>query len=186
MRILYGVTGGVAAVVTMKIVQELQSAGHEVQIVTTERSSHFFNSGEAKMAELGVKVWTDADEWPHAHYEKGARVLHIDLREWAEVMLIAPLTANTLAKIANGMADNLLTSIMRAWHLHRPVVIAPAMNTLMWMHPVTDSHIMTLYGWYDDFVVVPPVVKKLACGDTGIGALANADDIVATVNIVTK
>lgn len=186
MRILYGVTGGVAAVLTMKIIEALQKAGHEVQVVTTERSSHFLTSSSLEMAELGVKVWTDADEWPHAHYEKGARVLHIDLREWADVMLIAPLTANTLAKIANGMADNLLTSIMRAWHLDRPVVIAPAMNTLMWTHPVTEAHLLTLELWYDDLYVVEPVVKKLACGDTGIGALADISQIVAAVNCFVK
>lgn len=184
MKILYGVTGGVAAVITRVTIDMLRKSGHEVEIVTTEQGLYFFRPSDPKNAARGVKVWTDADEWPDVPYEKGAPVRHIALREWAEVMLIAPLTANTLAKIANGVADNLLTSVMRAWNLEKPVVVAPAMNTLMWQHPVTEVHLTTLAGWYKHFSVVQPTVKQLACGDVGMGALANINDIVSAVSCV--
>src|SRR5436189_194001 len=75
-------------------------------------------------------------------------VLHIELRRWADLFLIAPLDANTLAKLASGLADNCLTCVWRAWHPARPVVLAPAMNTLMWEHPLTRQHLRQLTGQY--------------------------------------
>jgi phosphopantothenoylcysteine decarboxylase len=135
--------------------------------------------------------------------------------------VLAPLTANTLAKIANGLADNLLTCTIRAWKAENPIVVAPAMNTDMWNHPVTFRNlesIMHMYNYIDNgsrypslsrsgasiatnpssfmgmsglmvnpkrvFVLVQPNVKKLACGTTGIGAMANIDDIVKTTTEV--
>lgn len=180
MKVLYGVTGSIAAGISVKILGALLASGHEVELVVTEKSLYFIElSGHISNLHPDVKIWTEADEW---RYEPGGLVQHIALREWADVVLIAPLTANTLAKIANGLADNLLTSVMRAWDFQKPVIIAPAMNTLMWQHPVTDAHLRTLEGWYRDFHVVQPTVKKLACGDTGIGALADLSDIVLAVN----
>lgn len=184
MKVLLGVTGGVAAVLTGKLVAALKEAGHEVSVITTERAEHFQKPGDIfNLDEYGVNVWTDHDEWPTEQYQKGGIVRHIALREWADVVLIAPLTANTLAKIANGLADNLLTSVMRAWDFQKPVIVAPAMNTLMWHHPVTYTHLKTLEGWWhSNFQIVQPTVKKLACGDTGMGALADLSDIVSAVN----
>ncbi len=179
MKVLYGVTGSIATSVTVKIVRALEDAGHKVQIVATERARYFLNLSDAPgILYPDVKIWTDADEW---NYEYGGTVQHIALREWADMILIAPLSANTLAKLANGLADNLLTSVMRAWHLERPVIVAPAMNTFMWEHPATAIHLKTLEGWYEHFSVVQPTVKKLACGDTGIGALAEIPNIVIAV-----
>src|SRR5205085_10485109 len=90
----------------------------------------------------------DEDEWPGRsdgrRYERGEPVLHIELRRWADLLLIAPLDANTLAKLANGLADNCLTCVWRAWEPARPVVLAPAMNTLMWEHPLTGRHLRQL------------------------------------------
>ena len=71
-------------------------------------------------------------------------MLHIELRRWADLFVIAPLDANTLAKLAGGLADNCLSCVWRAWDLARPVVLAPAMNTLMWEHPLTARHLRTL------------------------------------------
>src|SRR5204862_6344568 len=90
----------------------------------------------------------DADEWPGrgqgGHYRRDDQVLHIELRRWADVLVIAPLDANTLAKLANGLTDNCLTCVWRAWEPSRPAVLAPAMNTLMWRHPATARHLRQL------------------------------------------
>src|SRR6266545_3338519 len=90
----------------------------------------------------------DADEWPGRaegeRYARGDAVMHIELRKWADIFAIAPLDANTLAKLAVGLCDNCLTCVWRAWDPARPVVLAPAMNTLMWEHPLTRRHLRQL------------------------------------------
>jgi phosphopantothenoylcysteine decarboxylase len=97
------------------------------------------------------------------------------------VLVIAPASANTLAKLAGGLADNLLTCVARAWDFAggKPVLVAPAMNTAMWVHPLTAAHLAALAAF--GVRVVPPVSKALACGDVGVGALAPVADIVAAV-----
>ena len=85
------------------------------------------------------KIIEDNDEWS-SWQKRGDPVLHIKLRDWADLLLIAPLDANTLAKIAQGFCDNLLTCIVRAWDVKRPLVFCPAMNTHMYSHPFTDEH----------------------------------------------
>ncbi|XP_072051038.1 phosphopantothenoylcysteine decarboxylase-like isoform X3 [Amphiura filiformis] len=106
-------------------------------------------------------------------------VLHIELRRWADILVIAPLDANTLAKIAGGLCDNLLTCIVRAWDLKRPLLFCPAMNTHMWEHPITAKHIETLLGY--GYKEVKCVEKTLACGDKGYGAMAEVPTIVNAV-----
>src|SRR5262245_20486764 len=76
-----------------------------------------------------------------ASYQRDDPVLHIELRRWADLLVIAPLDANTLAKLAYGLSDNLLTCLYRAWDRRRPIVLAPAMNTFMWENPLTDRHL---------------------------------------------
>ena len=191
MKVLLGVTGSVATVLTPKLVEELQKAGHEVQIVATNSSTYFFSPNR-----LNVQVWQDDDEWPLVKtitgicYEKGQLIPHIELRKWADVLVVAPLSANTLAKFANGLCDNLITSVFRAWDFEKPVVLAPAMNTQMWMSPFTQTHLgqlkllrtMTL----GTIRVVNPQEKVLACGDEGIGAMADISAIVEAVNKLDK
>src|SRR5262249_58188629 len=89
-------------------------------------------------------VALDEDEWPGARYARGDDVLHIELRKWADLLLIAPVDANTLAKLAGGLADNCLTCVYRAWDPARPVILAPAMNTLMWAHRLTAQHLLAI------------------------------------------
>ena len=110
---------------------------------------------------------------------RGDPVLHIELRKWADVLLIAPLDANTLAKLAHGLCDNLLTCIVRAWDGRKPLIVAPAMNTLMYEHPFTQQHLNILR--HLQYTVVDPVSKPLACGDVGVGAMAAVDALVDAV-----
>lgn len=99
------------------------------------------------------------------------------LRNWADIFLIAPLDANTLGKLANGLCDNLLTSVARAWDIYnKPFVVCPAMNTVMWKHPCTKKSLEILKEW--GYLEVPPISKKLACGEEGMGAMANISDIL--------
>ena len=180
MKVLLGVTGSVAAKLTTKTVKALQNAGHEVNVVITEAAKHFISY------DFDCPIWKDVDEFPirydRVNDDGSMMIPHIYLKDWADVLVVAPLTANTLAKIANGIADNLLTCTIRAWQPNKPIVVAPAMNTDMWMHPVTKQHLNQLSKFYGEYLTVcNPISKKLACGVQGIGALCNISDLVLAV-----
>jgi phosphopantothenoylcysteine decarboxylase len=176
MKILLGLTGSVATTVAHKMVSALSHLG-DVEIVATENAMYFLETEK-----INVKVWRDSNEWNYSNGNKvwqksGDPVRHIDIRKEFGAFVIAPLSANTLAKMANGICDNLLTSIFRAWDFVRPVIVAPAMNSLMWANPFTQEHILKLYSLGTKVKVVPPVMKTLACGDEGVGAMAHVCDI---------
>lgn len=197
-KVLVGLTGSVAAVKAPELAAALAVAGHEVQFVATEPALAFFDPDA-----LPVLLHRDADEWPvDRRFTVGEPVLHIELRRWADVFVIAPLDANTLAKLALGLCDNLLTCVYRAWDLQKPVILAPAMNTQMWEHPVTRRHLRQLLSDYDGptcladdaeeliatinggcekLRMIGPVSKRLACGDEGLGGMAPVSEIVTAV-----
>ncbi|XP_068927241.1 phosphopantothenoylcysteine decarboxylase isoform X2 [Petaurus breviceps papuanus] len=106
-------------------------------------------------------------------------VLHIDLRRWADLLVVAPLDANTMGKVASGICDNLLTCVIRAWDRAKPLLFCPAMNTAMWEHPITGQHVEQLKGF--GYTEVPCVAKKLVCGDEGLGAMAEVKTILGKV-----
>lgn len=166
MNILLGVTGSIAAKLTPKLEMALVDDGHDVQTVFTQSALKFTCSTR--------KSYDDEDEW--RYYDNESRVLHIDLVKWADVLVIAPCTANTLSKISNGICDNLLTCCVRAWSVKQHLVIVPAMNTQMFTHPVMREHaqMVTSRG----AIWIPPQTKQLFCGDTGIGAMAEIDVII--------
>ncbi|MFL5342385.1 MAG: flavoprotein [Gemmataceae bacterium] len=211
-NVLLGVTGSVATVKAPELVQELKRRGHAVRVVATRAATFFFDPAAIAPKSDGGRdpavVTLDEDEWAgHGdgqRYQRGGEVPHIELRRWAELLLIAPLDANTLAKLAVGLCDNCLTCVWRAWEPKRPVVLAPAMNTVMWEHPFTRRHLRSLAadagaghlpGHLDQdqllpllndrsptLHVVPPISKALACGDVGVGAMAALADIAAAVD----
>lgn len=134
------------------------------------------------------------DEWKSWN-RLGDPVLHIDLRDWSDVAVIAPLSAHTLAKLATGFCDDTLSCVMRAWDFGhgsrpgKPLVLAPAMNTAMWEHPLTQSQLKSIQSFWSEtreprngIHVVEPQVKTLACGEVGTGALASVDSILRAVN----
>jgi phosphopantothenoylcysteine decarboxylase len=207
LRIVLGVTGSVAAVRTPALFATLRAAGHSVRVVATEAALHFFDPSElapdASDPSAGGPLFRDADEWAGDRYRRDDPVLHIVFRNWADLLIVAPLDANTLAKFALGLSDNFLTCVFRAWDFARPVILAPAMNTLMWQSPVTRRHLAQLLAdrgesspeeaWgLDDadavfarhaprLVLVPPQAKRLACGDIGLGAMAEVATIAEAV-----
>lgn len=168
MNVLLGVTGSVAAKLTRKMQTAIQNKGHEVKIILTNSAKHFTDYGGC---------YTDLDEW--LSYTVDDRVVHIELSQWADAFVIAPCTANTLAKLANGLCDNLLTSCARAWDYKKKMIIAPAMNTQMYLSVFTERHTKVLKELGVEFV--DPQPKELFCGDVGIGALARIEDIVAKI-----
>ena len=171
MKILLGITGSVAAVLASKIFAGFE--GDDVRIVITEAAGRFTAVGMTGPVPRRA-LFTDMDE---SHWQKvGDPILHIELRNWMDVLVIAPLSANSLGKMANGVCDNLLMSVWLASG-KKPVVVAPAMNTQMWTHPAVEKNVSTLRDM--GVTIVEPVVKTLACGETGIGAMAPISNIVA-------
>jgi phosphopantothenoylcysteine decarboxylase len=217
-NVLLGATGSVASIRVPVLFDALIAAGHKVKVVATDAATYFFDVASvgkrstdgfesSKLRDPSVVI-LDADEWPGREagnlYQREDSVLHIELRKWADIFAIAPLDANTLAKLAVGLCDNCLTCVWRAWDLAKPVVLAPAMNTLMWQNPFTRRHLRAIAadfgaahipGHLDELQmiaqindrsrtlrIVPPVIKQLACGDIGAGGLAEVDEIVAAIH----
>ena len=180
-KVLLACTGSVATVKLSKLVNLLKTIPVDVRIVMTEHSKHFVNAEMWEQLDDDVTVYSDTDEWD-TWQKMGDKVLHIELAKWADLLLIAPLGAHSMAKIANGLCDNLLTCMVRAWDFKKPHLFAPAMNTVMWNHPITKEHVEKLTGW--QYVMIPPVSKKLACGDFGVGAMAEVETIVERVKLI--
>jgi phosphopantothenoylcysteine decarboxylase len=213
-NVLLGVTGSVAAIKTPLVYAALKQAGHRVTVVATAASLYFFDPAALDPVDGAPPrrnpeiVVLDADEWPGSEegkrYLRGDLVRHIELRRQSDLFVIAPLDANTLAKLANGLADNCLTCVWRAWDPTRPAVLVPAMNTLMWQHPATARHLRQLAAdagvhslpagadpqsvvdainaARNSLYVVAPESRELACGDVGVGAMAAPDRVVAAVD----
>lgn len=207
-RVVVGVTGSVAAIRTPELRAALRDRGHAVRVAATEPALKFFDPlalgpPEPEDEARGSSLYREADEWAFDRWRRNDPVLHIELRRWADLLVVAPLDANTLGKLALGLSDNCLSCLFRAWDFARPVVLAPAMNTMMWESPVTRRHLRLLLEDHGDggpagpwsldeaaevFVrhapairLVAPIVKRLACGDVGAGAMAEVADVVAAV-----
>lgn len=182
-------SGSVASIKIPFIVQALLSDPEQrflVQVIATQASSTFYSAEEVESisVENGMgtrtRVWTDSDEWDNWK-QIGDPILHIELRRWADLVIIAPCSANTLAKISQGLCDNLATSFLRALTPETPTFIFPAMNTMMWLHPLTAHQIKIMEEVVGYTVVGPQAGKELACGDTGPGAMTEWKEIVQLV-----
>jgi len=212
-RVCLCASGSVAAVKVPDLAEQLVKKQIHVDILLTEAAAFFqtvdykgttpWSKLQALCAQCDedgtpwVEVWRDEDEWRHYQSVKEDQVVHIELAKRSQLLLFAPLSANTLGQVANGLSTNLLTSMARAWYydmddglagglkkkygaqLNKPVLAAPAMNTYMYYQRVTAQHLETLRG--RGVQIIDPVEKKLACGDYGTGALADPVDIVEQV-----
>ena len=168
-RVLLGVSGGIAAYKAAELARELQRAGAEVQPLLTAAAEQMVT--RATFAALtGRRV-------PASVWDDPAAVEHVALARWGQVLVVAPATAHTLARMAAGLADDLLTNVALAFG--GPVVVAPAMHTEMWEHPATRANLETLAG--RGVRVVPPAAGPLTSGDVGPGRLAELDDLVAGI-----
>lgn len=182
LNLIVACTGSVASIKIPQLLEEL-SESFNIILLPSHTSLTFFDSATLPK---DVVVFRDSEEW--AGWKRGDPILHIELKKWVDVLLIAPLSAHTLAKIAGGLSDTLLLEVLRAWDyspqgdggINRILLAAPAMNTAMYMNPFTDMHITTLCSTLG-FKIIPPITKVLACGDTGTGAMAEVSEISQVV-----
>ena len=173
MNILLGVTGSIAAYKAADITSRLTKLGHNVDVVLTESGSRIITPITLQTLSKN-KVYTDMFE-----EITPSEVKHISLAKKADVVLIAPATANIIGKIANGIADDFLSTVVMAVANHTPVYIAPAMNTNMYENPIVQDNIKKLKSFGYRFI--EPKESLLACEDLGRGALADVDEIVEII-----
>ncbi len=171
MNVLYGISGGIAAYKSPEVVRALTKLGHSVRCVLTENAQRLVAPAAlAAMSRATVtsSMWTPDGSMPH-----------IELPRWCDCLLIAPATADLLAKCALGLADDLLTTLFMAIEPSKPIIMAPAMNTVMWNKPIVRKHVAELRQAGVRFL--EPVPGELACGEVGIGAMLEPEAIAAAV-----
>lgn len=173
MNIVLGVTGSIAAYKAADIISILKKLGHEVDVILTESGSRIITPITLQTLSKN-KVYMDMFE-----EITPKEVKHISLAEKADLMLIAPATANIIGKIANGIADDFLSTVVMAAANTTPVYIAPAMNTNMYENPIVQANIEKLRSYGYRFI--EPKESLLACGTVGKGALADVDDIIKVI-----
>jgi phosphopantothenoylcysteine decarboxylase / phosphopantothenate---cysteine ligase len=176
MRITLGVTGGVAAYKAAELVRLLQQEGHTVQVIMT-RAAREFVTPLTFAALTGQKVITDLFAEPGREANLESAIEHIAVAQRTDLLLVAPATADILAKFARGVADDFLSTLYLA--VTAQVVMAPAMNVNMWNHPATQENIALLSA--RGVRIVSPDEGYLACGMTGPGRLAAQEEILAAV-----
>ncbi len=180
MRVVLGVGGGIAAYKAAEAVRALQQRGHEVQVVMTRAAQEFIQP--LTFAGLtGRKVITGLFSQENAQDALSSAVEHIAVAQEHEVLVVAPATADLLAKFASGLADDFLTTLYLAFK--GQVVLAPAMNSAMWEHPATRANLDTLRR--RGCMIVDPDEGWLACGTVGAGRLADPLRIAESVDLLT-
>lgn len=170
-KILFKITGSISAYKSAYLISKLVQNDFEVQTVASNSALQFI--GKATLEGLtGKKVFTDM-------YEDGTMMSHINLAKWADIVLICPASANTINKLASGISDNLITSLFLAHDWKKPYLIAPAMNTNMFNHPITKQSLEKLSQI--GVKVLPVDSGYLACGDVGEGKLLDPDEIYKNI-----
>ncbi|KAK5163731.1 uncharacterized protein LTR77_010404 [Saxophila tyrrhenica] len=214
-HLLLAATGSVATIKIPNILSALAKYKNlSIRVLLSDSAAEFLQgqAGEQPGLQEITKIknveaiYRDEDEW-RKPWVRGDSILHIELRRWADLMVIAPLSANSLAKLALGFSDNMVSSVARAWdttglidglregvqlaptengEAKKVIMVAPSMNTAMWNHPATKRHLDVMAddwnvgngGWFE---ILQPIDKGLACGDTGGGAMKEWKEIVAAV-----
>jgi phosphopantothenoylcysteine decarboxylase/phosphopantothenate--cysteine ligase len=173
-HIILGVTGGIAAYKAAAVCSQLVQGGALVDVVMTEAAQKFV-APLTFQALAHRRVYSDMFDIP-----AGENIPHIALADTADLLLIAPATAHTLARLANGLADDLLSAIALA--TPAPLLLAPAMETDMWRHPATQANIEKLRAW--GTTIVGPAEGRLASGAMGQGRMVEPEEIVAAARVV--
>ncbi|WP_026585594.1 bifunctional phosphopantothenoylcysteine decarboxylase/phosphopantothenate--cysteine ligase CoaBC [Bacillus sp. J33] len=172
-RILLCVTGGIAVYKAAALTSKLTQAGANVKVILSESAAKF-------VTPLTFQALSRNDVYTDTFDEKDSRVIaHIDLADWADLVLVAPATANVIGKLANGIADNMITTTLLA--STSPIWIAPAMNVHMYSHPAVQKNIETLYSFGCRFI--EPSEGYLACGYVGKGRLEEPEKITETISL---
>lgn len=164
MNIVLGITGGIASYKSLTLASLLIKAGHEVQVVFTKNANHF-------VTKLSFETLTKRKVVDDNFDEAFSPVFHIELAKWADKVIIAPLTANTMAKLALGLADDFLTTFVLAYN--DTLVLAPAMNDEMYINPLVSEHLRKLEALGHE--IISPETGILACGHVGKGRMAEPE-----------
>jgi len=167
-RVLLCVCGGIAAYKAVELVRRMREAGADVQVAMTANALRFVGAPSFQAVSgrpVRHSLWDEAAE---------AAMGHIELARWAEQVVVAPATANTLAKLAHGFADDLVSTLCLA--TTAPIAVAPAMNHRMWLHPATQANVATLVA--RGVQVIGPEDGAQACGEFGPGRLSEPEAIV--------
>lgn len=172
-KILVGVTGGIAAYKAPAVIRRLREAGHEIELIATAAAFRFVPEETLSVA-VGSRIHTEKTWW-----EESGRIEHVSLARWADLLLVAPATADALARVAIGLGDDLLSATILAGA--KEILWAPAMNPEMWSGPATRRNVETLKSWGHRFV--GPAEGKMASAEEapGMGRLADEADILAAV-----
>jgi phosphopantothenoylcysteine decarboxylase/phosphopantothenate--cysteine ligase len=168
-KVLLIVGGGIAAYKSLELVRMLKKAGHAVTPVLTKSGEHFVTAmslGTLAESPVHTSLWELKDE---------VEIGHIQLSRVADFVLVCPATADLLAKMVAGIADDLATTLLLA--TDKPVVVAPAMNVRMWQHAATQRNVAQLKA--DGVRVIPPAEGEMACGEFGPGRLPEPQEIIA-------
>ncbi|MBN2591775.1 MAG: phosphopantothenoylcysteine decarboxylase [Sedimentisphaerales bacterium] len=180
-NILLGVTGGIAAYKAVDLASKLKSAGANIKTVMTQNACRFVGplSFEAVTgSSVFTTMWTPPEEY---------RIGHVALSDWANIVVVAPASANIIAKIANGICDDFLSTFLCAsWSLaaQGKAIIAPAMNIKMWENPVVQRNIETIKK--TGFQLAGPSQGRLACGTTGIGRMSEPKEILEVIETIAS
>ena len=171
-NILLGVTGGVAAYKAVDLASKLTTAGAGVRTVMTESACRLVTPKSFE-AVTGAPVFTSLWNDPQDH-----QMSHIALADWAQIVVVAPATADIIAKVANGICDDLLSTVLcTCWAT--PTLFAPAMNTRMWENPATQRNVEALRARH--VRLIGPCAGRLACGTEGLGRMAEPPEILAAI-----
>jgi phosphopantothenoylcysteine decarboxylase/phosphopantothenate--cysteine ligase len=168
LNILLGVSGGVAAYKAVDLAAKLTAAGANVNTIMTQNACHLLGpkSFEAvTRSAVFTTLWQSSEQY---------RITHINLVDWADIVVVAPATANIIAKVANGICDDLLsTTLCVCWN--KPVLLAPAMNDNMWTNPAVQRNVKAVKDM--GFQLIGPEKGRLACGTEGLGRMTEPADI---------
>lgn len=175
MNILLSITGSIACYKSYDVARELVKNGHSVKVILTQGALEFIKPETFRY--LGIEaVYLPTDDFKPSRLSSEATVLHIELAKWANKLVIAPASANTLSRLATGITNDLLTSVFLAFG-KKPILIFPAMNTQMWTHPRIQEHRNELDA-LSHVSVINPVSGLLACGDIGQGKFPEVHSVI--------
>ena len=170
MKILLGITGGIAAYRACDVINGLRANGHEVRVVMTKNATQFITP-------LTLSTLSDNEVMLDMWQERKGTVEHIEIAKWADIVLIYPATMNIIAKFASGIADDLLSTVYLALPRNTIKIICPAANTEMYNNTITKQNIQTVLNGSRVYEF-GPIEGKLACGDVGMGQAAKPRDVV--------
>ena len=183
MKITLGISSGIAAYKIIDLIKILQSHAHDITVVMTQSATKMLPVAEIeKVTKNYVFVKLFDKNFNYKRILKDRKVDHIDIAKNTDLFIIAPATANTIAKLANGVADNFLITTVLA--TTSPVLVCPSMNTNMWFHKATQKNIKTLMSY--EYYVMDPESGDLACGTVGLGRLPKIEAIVKVTEEILK